>query len=211
MSGPLGLVLLGFGGHSRSVADVALAAGYSRLLFVDENARDGEVFLEFPVQSTMPLRAGDWVYMPCAGNNLRRLVQVRELQAASLPLTSIVSPSATVGRGAVVGPGCFIGHHAHVGPLTRLGAGCIINTGAVVEHDCMIGQGTHVSVHSCIAGYCKVGDRSFLGAGSAVIDKVSITCDVTVGAGGVVVSAIDSPGVYAGVPVRRISAENDLT
>lgn len=209
MSGPFGLVLLGFGGHSRSVADVALTAGYSRLLFVDENAGDGELFLEFPVQSTMPPQASDWVYMPCAGDNHRRLAQIRELQAANLPVTSIISPSATVGRGAMVGTGCFIGHHAHVGPLTRLGAGCIINTGAVVEHDCMIGQGAHVSVHSCIAGYCNLGDRTFLGAGSAVIDKVSVTCDVTVGAGGVVVSSIDSPGVYAGVPVRRISTGND--
>ena len=48
------LALLGFGGHARSVADVALTAGFDRLLFVDENVQRGESFLGFPVQRLMP-------------------------------------------------------------------------------------------------------------------------------------------------------------
>jgi sugar O-acyltransferase (sialic acid O-acetyltransferase NeuD family) len=187
------------------VADVALAAGYCRLFFVDDNAKDGECFLEFPVHRTMPADTADLVYMPCAGDNGRRLSQVRELKSAGLPVATIISPSATVGRGAIVEPGCFIGHHAHVGPLTRLGAGCIVNTGSVVEHDCVIGQGSHVSVNCCVAGYCSLGDRVFLGAGSTIIDRILIASDVTVGAGSVVISPIETYGVYAGAPARRIS------
>jgi len=45
----------------------------------------------------------------------------------------------------------------------------------------------------------------FLGAGSVVIDSISVASNVVIGAGGVVVAAIDSPGVYVGVPVRRIA------
>jgi UDP-N-acetylbacillosamine N-acetyltransferase len=199
-----GLVLLGFGGHARSVADVALTAGYIRLLFVDQNAVDGECFLEFPVQRAMPPQDGGWVYMSCAGDNHRRLTQIHEMAAANLPLATIVSPLATVGRGAAVAAGCFVGHHAHIGPLARLGAGCIINTGAVVEHDCVLGECAHVSVHSCVAGYGRLGDRVFLGAGAVVIDRVSVTSDVVVGAGAVVVTSIDSAGVYVGIPARKL-------
>lgn len=206
MTAPVGLVLMGFGGHARSVADVAFAAGYHHLLFVDENARDGELFLEFPVQRLMPPPGSEWIYMPCAGDNHRRLAQLRELRAANLPLATVVSPSATIGRGAKIAPGCFIGHHVHVGPLTCLEAACIINTGAVVEHDCIIGQGTHVSVRCCVAGYCNLGDRVFLGAGSTVIDKITMASDVTIGAGGVVVTSLSVPGVYVGVPVRRVAS-----
>jgi sugar O-acyltransferase (sialic acid O-acetyltransferase NeuD family) len=196
---------MGFGGHARSVADVALAAGFDRLLFVDQNAVEGERFLTFPVQKMLPPPASDWIYMPCAGDNVRRLAQIGELELLRLPLATITSPFATIGRGTVIGPGCFIGHHAHIGPLARLGSGCIVNTGAVVEHDCSIGHGSHVSVRSCVAGYSTVGDRVFLGTGSVVIDRVSLTSDVIIGAGGVVIASIDSPGVYVGVPVRRIS------
>ena len=208
MSTPLGLVLMGFGGHARSVADVALTAGYRQLLFVDENAADGELFLEFPVQGSMPPPESHWVYMPCAGDNHRRHAQMRELIQKNLKVATIISPSATVGYGATMAQGCFVGHHAHIGPLTRLGAGCIINTGAVVEHDCVLGECSHVSVQSCVAGRSRLGDRVFVGAGSVVIDKVSIVSDVIVGAGGVVVNSIDAVGVYVGVPVRRISSLN---
>jgi UDP-N-acetylbacillosamine N-acetyltransferase len=201
---------MGFGGHARSVADVALKAGYSQLLFVDENAKDGEVFLEFPVQRFMPAE-GSWLYMPCAGDNSLRLAQIRSLESANLPVATIVSPTATIAPGTALAPGCFVGHHAHVGPLTRLAAGCIINTGAIVEHDCNIGQGSHVSVHASVAGYCNLGDRVFLGVGSAVIDRISIGCDVTIGAGGVVIKSIEKPGVYAGVPVRLVSGFGKLS
>jgi UDP-N-acetylbacillosamine N-acetyltransferase len=205
MNAPVGLALLGFGGHSRSVADVALASGYSRLVFVDVNAADGECFLQFPVQHLMPPESSDWVYMPGAGDNRQRVAQIRDLMAANLKVATILSPLATIGHGATLAPGCFVGHHAHIGPLARLGVGCIVNTAAVVEHDCIVGEGVHVSIGSCVAGYSSLGDRVFLGAGSVVIDKVSLADDVIVGAGGVVVTSIDTAGVYAGVPARRIS------
>jgi UDP-N-acetylbacillosamine N-acetyltransferase len=202
------LALLGCGGHARSVADVALTAGFETLLFVDENAKPGERILGFPVQCLMPAPSDGWEYMPCAGDNGRRLTQIRELAAANLPLATVISPCATIGAGATVDSGCFVGHHAHIGPLASIGAGCIINTGAIVEHECVIGECSHVAVRACIAGRSKLGDRVFLGAGSVVIDSISVASDVVIGAGGVVVAAIDSPGVYVGVPVRRIASRD---
>jgi UDP-N-acetylbacillosamine N-acetyltransferase len=199
------LVLLGFGGHARSVADVALTAGYGRLWFVDDNAAEGERFLDFPVQRLMPQDAGNWVYMPCAGDNRRREAQIRQLIDANLTVATIISPTATIGHGSSIGPGCFIGHHAHVGPLAKLGAGCIVNTGGIVEHDCIVGDCVHVSVNSILAGKSSLGDRVFLGAGAVVIDGISVGSDVTIGAGAVVAESIQLPGIYAGVPARKIS------
>jgi sugar O-acyltransferase (sialic acid O-acetyltransferase NeuD family) len=199
------LVLLGFGGHARSVADVALTVGFDRLLFVDENAKEGESFLEFPVQRFMPAPEGGWAYMPCAGDNHRRLAQIHLMASAGLPLATVISPRATIGHGATISPGCFVGHHAHVGPLASIGAGCIINTGAIIEHDCVVGECSHASVRSCVAGSGRLGSCVLLGAGAVVIDRVSVASDVVIGAGGVVVAAIDSPGVYVGVPVRRVN------
>jgi UDP-N-acetylbacillosamine N-acetyltransferase len=208
MSAPRGLVLLGCGGHARSVADVALAAGCERLLFVDEQAREGESLLGFPVLRSFPAHADGVEYLPCAGDNLRRLAQIRELRDSGLPLATLISPRATVGHGATVSPGCFIAHHAHVGPLASLGAGCIVNTAAVVEHDCVLGECCHVSIHSTVAGRSTLGECVFLGAGAVVIDNVSVAANVIVGAGGVVVTAIERSGTYVGVPVRRMADRN---
>ncbi len=207
MSEARSLVLLGCGGHARSVADVALSAGFGVLCLVDEQAREGESVLGFPVRSHLPQHSGELEYFACAGENRRRLSQIHRLRAAELPLATVIAPTATIGLGAAVSPGCFVGHHAHVGPMARVGAGCILNTAAVVEHDCVLGECCHVSVHATVAGSSSLGDCVFLGAGGIVIDKISVAGDVTIGAGGVVIGRIERAGVYVGVPVRRVDGE----
>jgi UDP-N-acetylbacillosamine N-acetyltransferase len=198
------LLLIGFGGHARSVADVALAAGFERLLFVAEHGESGETFAGFPVVRDMPSPADGWVCLPCAGNNLHRREQFRRLAAERWSIATVISPRATVGIGASVGPGSFLGHHAHVGPMTRIGTGAIVNTGAAIEHDCVLGEFCHVSVNASVAGRCQLGDLVFIGAGATVIDGISISGEVTIGAGSVAVADVNSPGTYAGVPARRL-------
>ncbi|HEX7636378.1 MAG TPA: NeuD/PglB/VioB family sugar acetyltransferase [Noviherbaspirillum sp.] len=200
-----GLLILGFGGHARSVADVALAAGFRSLLFVDEHAREDEHFVGHRVQPELPHQLPEgWACFPAAGDNHRRQMQVASILSAGWPLATVISPSATIGAGAIVSPGSFVGHHAHVGPMARIGLAGIVNTGAIVEHECIIGDYVHVSVHATTAGRSRLGDYVFLGAGATVIDGVTVTSNVAVGAGGVVITSIDSSGTYVGVPVRRI-------
>ena len=60
----------------------------------------------------------------------------------------------------------------------------------------------HVSVGSHVAGTVQVGDRTWIGIGSAVSNNLSICNDCMIGAGAVVVKDIDEPGTYIGVPAR---------
>jgi sugar O-acyltransferase (sialic acid O-acetyltransferase NeuD family) len=202
-----GLVILGFGGHARSVADVALSVGFNSLLFVDKNAKDGETFLGFTVRKEIygAIPQG-WECMPATGDNRLRQEQVLFVQSAGWPLATLVSGTATIGAGAEISPGCFVGRHAHIGPMAKVGAGCIINTGAVVEHECIVEDYTHVSVNSTLAGRSHLGKFVFLGTGATVIDGISIVDNVTIGAGGVVVESIGSPGTYVGVPAKKIAS-----
>lgn len=201
-----GLVILGFGGHARSVADVALSAGFNSLLFIDENAKEGENFLGFKLQREYCGALPDgWECMPASGNNPRRQEQVQFVWSVGWPLASVVSTRATIGAGAEISPGCFVGHHAHIGPMAKVGVGCIINTGAVVEHECIVGDYSHVSVNATLAGRSRLGKFVFLGAGATVIDGISTTDYVTIGAGGCVIEPIDTSGIYVGVPTQKIN------
>jgi len=201
-----GLLILGFGGHARSVADVALSAGAEQLLFVDEQARVGEEFLGFSVlrEFSGPLPKG-WACLSATGNNQKRKRQLEQAVSAGWPLTSVLSPRATIGVGASISPGCFVAHHAHIGPMAKVGVGCIINTGAIIDHECVVGDYAHISINASLAGRCSIGNFVFLGAGSAVIDGIAIADGVTIGAGGVVIKNIDQPGTYVGIPVKMIS------
>lgn len=207
MPGLKQLLIWGFGGHARSVADIALASGFQYLLFVDENAREGESFLSFPVVKDVaelyPL-AGDWWAFPAAGDNCKRKDQVREIDAIGLELVTLISPTATVGAGASLGGACLVGHHAHIGPMARIGAGCIVNTSAVVEHECCVGSFSHVSVNATMAGRSQLGQLCMLGAGATIIDGCTVTDSVTLGAGAVVVANIYASGSYVGVPAKQL-------
>jgi sugar O-acyltransferase (sialic acid O-acetyltransferase NeuD family) len=202
---PNGLLILGFGGHARSVADVALSIGIKSLCFIDENAREGEEFFSFPVKKTLDFELGaDWAAFPASGDNCKRTGQLQWLQSRLTPIATLISSRASLGVGSVINIGSFVGHQAHIGPMAKIGTGCIINTGAIVEHECIIEEFCHISVGSTVAGRSTVGARGFIGAGATVIDGVHIVDDVTVGAGGCVTRHITEGGVYVGVPVRRV-------
>ena len=200
----VGLVILGCGGQARTVADVALAGGIKEILFLDENACEGEQMLGFPVKKDLPgMLPQGWRCIPGSGNNSKREIQIRKAQTNGWPVASIVAPSAIIGTDAVVSSGVFIGHHASVGPKAEIGIGCIINTGAIISHDCKVGNFTHISVNATVAGKAIIGSYCFIGAGSIVIDGVSICSNTVIGAGGVAVRPIQEAGTYVGVPVTR--------
>lgn len=203
-----GIYLLGFGGHARSVADVALAAGIKSLIFVDANALPGESFAGFPAVTALPktLIAG-WSVFPAQGDNLSRKATHNKQQA---PIAKLISPKATIGVRAEVGEGTIVGHHAHIGPAASVGRGVIVNTGAAVEHECQVGDFSHISVNATVAGRARIGSNVFVGAGATVIDKVSICDDVVIGAGATVVRDITAPGTYVGTPARPIKDEATL-
>ena len=202
---PPGLVILGFGGHARSVADVALHLGIAQLRFIDASARAGEAFAGFPAATEMPdPLPPEWMVFPAAGDNARRFAQFEEITRRGWPTMALVAKTAHVGYGASVGPGSFIASHAHLGPMVSIGRAAIINTHALVEHECSVGSYSHIAVNAAIAGRSKVGDHVFIGAGATVIDGVRITDHVTVGAGATVVMDIAEPGTYVGCPARRL-------
>lgn len=200
---PHNLLVLGFGGHARSVGDVALAAGVKRLLFIDPQTRPNESFAGFPVHAELPRDlAGDWSAFPALGDN-----RLREQQCASapFPLATLIAPDATIGIEAAIGLGTLVARQAHVGPLTKIGAGVILNTGSIIDHESIVGDYTHISVNATVAGRCWIGRCVMLGAGAVVIDNVNICDDVIVGAGAAVVTDITEPGTYVGVPARRVT------
>jgi UDP-N-acetylbacillosamine N-acetyltransferase len=207
MKADSGLIILGFGGHARSVAAVAIANGVQSLLFVDENAGEGEAFLGFPVKREISgMIPRGWSCIPGVGDNIERRKQFELALTAGWGLANVVAKNATLDTNASISAGCFVGHHAHIGPFARVGLACIINTGAIVEHESEVGDFSHISVNSVVAGRSRVGSLVFLGAGATVIDKVSIGDNITIGAGAAVIESLSAPGVYVGCPARPLKS-----
>lgn len=207
-----GLLLLGAGGHSRVVAETALATGrFSSIAFLDDRCRG-------PVQ--LPDQLGWPVIGPCSaaldpkvrqhfsaalvaiGNAAVRLKWLSCLSAADYELPVVIHPTACLSPSAQLGVGSVVFAKAAIQAQAVLGIGAILNTGCSVDHDAQLGNGVHVCPGAHLAGEVQVGNRSWIGIGASVIQQICIGHDVTVGAGAAVIRDLPNGVTAVGVPAR---------
>lgn len=81
----------------------------------------------------------------------------------------------------------------------------VFNLNCTVGHDASIGNYCVINPATNISGGVKIGDECLIGTGAQILEHVSIVGGTTVGAGAVVVKTIAEPGIYVGVPGRRIA------
>lgn len=112
--------------------------------------------------------------------------------------SAVISASASIGDGTLLAPLSVVSTHATVG------AHGLLNIGASVSHDSVLGKFVTLSPGARVAGRCSIGDGVFIGIGASVSNGISIAAGSVIGAGAVVVSDITAPGVYVGVPARRV-------
>lgn len=199
------LLIFGAGGHGRVLADAALRTGaWPRVFATDRDpARcTGELLPGvdlLPVDAALAQAASVHVAIGHAASREREVAGL----AADL-LATVVHPQAAVSQHAMVGPGCFVAAQAVVAPLASLGRSVIVNHGAVVDHDASVGDFSHIAPLAALGGHARIGRRVLIGSGASVLPGVCVADDVVVGAGAVVCDHLQEPGVYAGVPARRL-------
>ena len=203
------LILLGAGGHGKSVLDLLLSAdAFDIAGLVDAAPRLSNV-LGCPVLGTedeLPaLRAaGVTAAHPAIGDNAQRLAAAARLLAHGFALPALLHPTALPGRESVLGEGCVVMARAVVGPGARIGRLALVNTGAIVEHDCDVGEGAHLGPGSVLAGHVRVGERALVGAGAVVAPGVAIGAEARIGAGAAVIRDVPAGATLAGVPARSL-------
>lgn len=208
------LILVGGGGHCKSVIDVAESAGYTIMGILDRPEEVGKRVLGYKVIGTddeMARYADKAEFIVTVGQikspNLR--IKLHQMVAeAGCRLATIVASTAHVSPYASIGEGTVIMHQAFVNADAHIGKGCIINTFADIEHDAVIGDYCHVSTGAMVNGECKVGERCFVGSQSVLANCITIGDDIIVGAGSFVRKSIFEKGVYSGNPaILKIKAQ----
>ncbi len=200
------LAIIGASGHGKVIADIALACGYSDILFYDDRWQEhGEHYGCSVVGSVDDaIAAGATEYdaaVVAIGNaQIRDTIQKQLHKVAPV----LIHPSAVVSSTAQIGEGSVVMPNAIVNADTLIGDGVIVNSGAVVEHDCKIGDYSHICPNAALAGGVTVGAHSWVGIGSSVIQLVTIGSKVTVGAGSVVIRDIPDGHTVAGNPAKLL-------
>lgn len=185
------LLIIGAGGHGRSVAEAAVLHGdYELTAFLDDAAESSQRVWDWPVWGTTTMLAAcrdrvDAVIVAIGNNALREILHQR-VQAEGLLLATVVHPAATVSPRAAMGQGCAIMAGAIVGTDAQLGEGVIVNCGAVVDHDCTVEPFGHLGVNAGMAGGSVLGRRAWMPVGAALAYGVRVAADRVLRAGEVV-------------------------
>ena len=207
------LLLIGGGGHCKSVIGVAESAGYSIMGILDKSKELGKRVLGYEVIGTdddVVKYAGDADFIITVGQikspNLRiKLHQM--IEDAGGHLATLIAPTAYVSKYAVIGEGSVVMHQAIVNADAIVGKGCIINTFANIEHDVIIGDYCHISTGAMINGEAQLDNEIFVGSQAVVSNGISICSNTIIGAGSVVNKSITKQGVYVGNQIKQIKSK----
>lgn len=195
------VIIIGASGHGKVVCDIVRAQWDAVLGFLDDQAEGTCCGLPVLGKTTDAVNYPNAKFIIAIGSNAVRKRIAEELKVSwhtAIHPSAVISPSAVIGEGTVVMPLAVVQAEAVVG------AHCIINTAAVVEHENRVEDYVHLSPAVALGGNVWVGEGSHIGIGASVRNNIKISGGCTVGAGAAVVADLEEPGVYVGVPARRM-------
>lgn len=185
------LLLLGCGGHARSLIDLIETEGQWRIHgLVGLPEQVDTAVLGYPVIGTDADLPNLLVTCPAAvlaigqlPDSARRQRLASLLEQLGFQCPVLISPHAVVSRHARLGPGTVVAHGAIVNAGSEVGAHCILNSRSLIEHDVQLGDHCHVSTGALLNGGVSLGLGSFIGSGAMLREGLQLPAGTVISAG----------------------------
>jgi len=121
----------------------------------------------------------------------REMNSIREkkynlIKALGYKLASYISTKSVYWSDLKHGDNCLILENQTIQPTVEIGNNVMIWSGNHLGHRTIIRDHVYISSHACIAGYCDIGERSFLGINSTIKDQTTVESDCFIGMGAIV-------------------------
>lgn len=207
-----GIILIGGGGHCKSVIDVIETENkYNIIGILDTPDKLGKKILDYEIIGNdydIPKFAKQGKLFCITVGHIKsptlRIKLFNIVKEAGGILPVIISANAQVSKYSKIGEGTVIMHHAIVNADSEIGENCIINNKSLIEHDCKIGSNCHISTNATVNGGVFVANNCFIGSCTVVKEYINITSNTIIGSGAVVTKNITESGVYLGSPAKKI-------
>lgn len=184
------LILIGGGGHCKSVIEAAESAGYAIAGVLDMPQNVGGEVLGYPILGTddeLKNYVADCEFVVTVGHikdsTIRHKI-VEKIAQLGGTFATVVASTARVSLHAQIGAGTVVLHGAVVNAAASVGEHCIINTLANVEHDAVVGDFCHISTGAMVNGATKIEKDTFIGSNAMIRESIEIGRNSTIGGGG---------------------------
>lgn len=209
------LVILGAGGHSKVLLDIAVLSNYKILGFSVPDKTETET-MGYPTlgndEDILNYDPDEVLLVNGLGSvaSLERRFDVFErFHKKGFRFATLIHPSAIVAKGVQLAEGVQIMAAAAIQPGCSIGANSIINTNASVDHDCKIDSHVHICPGVTLSGDVKIGAGTHIGTGATVVQGITIGDWSLVGAGSVVLRGVSERQMVVGVPAKVIKNMRD--
>lgn len=199
------LVIIGVGGHARSVADSVDPEVFDLIGYVDEYRTDG--ISGKPVFGSRIVDVPDYkdcAYLVGIGDCHVRKRWFETITRMGLKTVNVIDKTAQVSPSVKMGTGNFVGKFAVINAGTIIGDNNLVNTMALLEHESRVWNHTNLSTRSTINGDVVVEDCVFLGSGATCIGQLTLGRHSVIGAGSVVIRDVDPGCTVVGIPAKVI-------
>jgi len=185
------LLLVGCGGHARSLIELIESAGNWKIEgLVGLPGQEGTHVLNYRVIGCDADLAILRKRFPAALLAIGQLPDptprkrlASQLDKLGFHCPVLVSPHAVVSRHAQLGQGCTVGHGVIVNAAAEVGDHCILNSRALIEHDVQVGDHCHISTGAVLNGGVRIGSGSFIGSGAILREGLELPDHTVIGAG----------------------------
>ena len=176
------ILLVGGGGHCKSVIDVIEAEGkYNIVGIIDKKELIGQDVLGYKVigcDEDLPKLYDKYkfaiVTVGQIKSNILKVKLFNILKDIGYTLPSIISPQAYVSKHSKVDEGTIIMHQALVNANVSIGKNCIINTKSLIEHDALVEDNCHISTGAIVNGGVVVKENSFIGSNATTKEYIEV-------------------------------------
>lgn len=206
------ILLLGMGGHAKSVVDSIESDDYYEIIGFVDNKKTGLGYKNYPILGTdkeleVYYKKGiknAFITIGFMGKGTIRDSIYYQLKKIGYQLPIIIDKTAICASDIKIEEGTFIGKKAVVNSGVKIEKMVIINSGAIIEHECHIEAFSHIAVGGVLCGNCHIGKHTLIGANATVIQERKIGEDVIIGAGSVVIRNIPSNSIAYGNPCKKV-------
>jgi len=208
------ILIIGASGHAQVIIEtIKLNNEYQIYGLIDSYKSKGEEALGYAVLGTEDIisdlrKKGINKGVIAIGDNWSRYQMYIKIKESNpdFEFVSIIHPSSVISPSAKIGKGSVILASVKINTLALVGDGCILNTNSSFGHDGAMSNFSSIAPGVTIGGNVSIGFCSAISLGANIIQGLSIGEHSIIGAGSLVLKDVPNNVLAYGVPANEIKS-----
>lgn len=169
------ILLFGSKNFADTIEELATICGYEVIARIDDYDPCPPYVETFDIASQIYPPATHLIALAIGYKNLRaRLAAYKKIKQLGYSAATLIHPTAYVSPTASIGSGSLVMAQSCIDCRSSIGEICVLWPKACVNHDTSVECNTFISPDATLCGNVHVGESSFIGASSVVVDGASL-------------------------------------